>query len=54
MSGNFKATRWWRIIDSNGELWCETSSQQEAEDSVRPGDTLQRLYERTEQRWMDW
>jgi hypothetical protein len=50
-----KPGRWWRVVDSNGELWCETSNEKQARDSMRPGDTLQRMYhcERTEWRNVD-
>ena len=43
--------RWWRVIAPNGTLWCETSDEQEARDALRPGDTLFRQWQRTEQEW---
>ena len=38
-------TRWWRAVGADGELWCESSDEAEVRDSMRPGDTLQRLWE---------
>lgn len=45
--------RWWRVISPNDTLWCETSSEQEARDYMRPGDRLQRLWVRQEEEWRD-
>lgn len=36
--------RWWRVTAPDGELWCETTDEQEARANVRPGDTLARLF----------
>jgi hypothetical protein len=36
--------RWWRVVDPEGRLWCETSNEQEARRAVRPGDSLQHLW----------
>lgn len=36
--------RWWRVLDPKGEIWCETSNEREARDSMRAGDTLYRLW----------
>ena len=46
-------TRWWRVLADDGSLWAETSNEAEARLLMRPGDTLQRLYERAEQRWVE-
>lgn len=43
--------RWWRVLTPTGALWCETSDEREARDSMRPGDTLQRQFVRTEKEW---
>lgn len=46
--------RWWRVLDANGDLWCETSDEQEAREALltAPGPArLERLYVRTEYRW---
>ena len=43
--------RWWRVTAPDGTLWCETSDEQEARSSVRPGDTLERLWRRVEEEW---
>lgn len=40
----WEPSRWWRVIAPDGSLWCETSSESEARDNVRLGDTLQRLW----------
>lgn len=53
-------TRWWRVLDVDGSIWCETSDEDEARDELReshidnnddlvygeivPGRKLQRLY----------
>ena len=36
--------RWWRVLAADGSLWCETSEEYEARESLRPGDLLQRQY----------
>lgn len=43
--------RWWRVIDADGELWCETSREFEAREAMRPGDKLQRLYRADQKEW---
>lgn len=40
----WEAARWWRVIAPDGSVWCETSDETEARDSLRPGDVLQRAY----------
>jgi hypothetical protein len=50
-SGEWYRTRWWRVIDPDGELWCETSDGEEALASMREGDTLQLLWAREEREW---
>lgn len=45
--------RWWRVIAPDGSLWCETSDEEEARESVRPGDRLQRNYEFMVREWRD-
>lgn len=53
ITGQWYEGRWWRVIGPDGELWCETSDGDEARESMRPGDTLQRIWEREEQQWRD-
>lgn len=36
--------RWWRVLGPDGSLWCETSDKDEARESMRPRDVLQRQY----------
>lgn len=45
-------TKWWRAVGADGGLWRESSD--EVRESMRPGDTLQRLW-RTEpiEEWRD-
>lgn len=45
--------RWWQVLAPDGSLWCGTSDEQEARAAMRPGDRLQRLMQRVEQRWID-
>lgn len=45
--------RWWRVVSADGSLWCETSDEDEARESMRPGDTLCRLWERHDSEWRD-
>jgi hypothetical protein len=45
--------RWWQVINPAGQLWCETSSESEARAAVRPGDTLRRMYVRSESKWVN-
>ena len=52
-TAGWRPGRWWRVIGNDGELWCETSVEREARDSMRPGDTLQRLFEATAEEWRD-
>ena len=41
---DWKPGRWWRVVSSTGDLWCETSSESEAREAMRPGDRLLRLW----------
>lgn len=50
------AGRWWRVLASDGSVWCETSVESEARAAVRPrrGDRLQRLHQTSVQyEWSD-
>lgn len=47
----FEPTRWWRVLDEDGYLWCETSVEGEARASMLAGHVLQRLHQRTEYEW---
>jgi hypothetical protein len=43
--------RWWRVLAPDGSLWCETSDEDEARSAMRPGDVLQRFWQRTLTEW---
>lgn len=45
--------RWWRSIGPDGDLWGESSNEAEIRAMARPGDTIQRLYERNESEWRE-
>lgn len=45
--------RWWRVLDANGFLWCETSDEAEARAAMRPGDRLVRHHVRELHEWRD-
>lgn len=47
----WRPTRWWRVIAPDGSVWAETSDEDEARSRVRPGDRLERLFERRETEW---
>lgn len=51
--GEWFRGRWWRVIGPDGELWCETSDEDEARESMRPGDKIQRIWEREDREWRD-
>lgn len=45
LHASIRPGRWWRVIEPDGSLWCETSSVKEARNSMRPGDRLERWWE---------
>jgi hypothetical protein len=47
----WQPTRWWRALGADGELWCESSDEQEVREAVRPGDRVEHLWSRTEYDW---
>lgn len=49
--GTWEPGRWWRVVDPAGGVWCETSSEQEARESMRPGDELFRWWQLTASEW---
>lgn len=49
----WEAGRWWRVLGPDGKLWNETSSEEEARESMRPGDRLQRLWLAEKREWRD-
>ncbi|OKH81620.1 hypothetical protein EB73_28010 [Mycobacterium sp. SWH-M3] len=50
-SDGWEPGRWWRVTGPDGQLWCETSDEDEARARVRPGDTLERLWRCVEEEW---
>jgi hypothetical protein len=46
----WEPTKWWRVTRDK-TLWCETSSEDEARDSMQPGDVLQQLWKIEEREW---
>lgn len=51
MDDSWKSSRWWRVIAPDGSLWGESSDPEELREGMRPGDRLERSYERTEMKW---
>jgi hypothetical protein len=49
----FEPTGWWRVLEPDGKLWRESSYKKECTESMRPGDRLQRMYEKTDYEWRD-
>ena len=49
--GNWVPTGWWRVVNRDGQIWCETGNQQEALDSMQPGHILYELYEKKQTQW---
>ena len=45
LHASIRPGRWWRVIAPDGSLWCETSSEDEAREEMRPGDRLERWWE---------
>ena len=44
LHASIRPGRWWRVIAPDGSLWCETSSEDEAREEMRPGDRLERWF----------
>lgn len=53
MNDGWMMGRWWRVVDPDGSLWCETSNEQEARSFMREGDRLYKLWVREEQEWRE-
>jgi hypothetical protein len=51
MNGEWQPTRWWRVVGPSGNLWAESSDEQEIREMARPGDQIEHLYSRTESEW---
>lgn len=52
MTKPWKPSRWWRVL-RDGELWLETSVEEEAREAMKPGDKLQHMYYYEEYEWRD-
>lgn len=49
-------TRWWRVVEADDRVWCESSDEAEARQALATcptGGRLQRLYDRVEREWRD-
>jgi alkylated DNA nucleotide flippase Atl1 len=44
---------WWRVTAPDGSVRAESRDEQECRELTRPGDTLARLEQRTEFRWVE-
>lgn len=53
MQAEWKPGRWWRVTDADGDIWCETSVEDEARDAADDieGAVVARQYVRTESEW---
>lgn len=51
ISNDYHPGRWWRVLDPDGSVWCETSDEREARESMRPGDALFRLFVLDRREW---
>lgn len=49
--GEWVRGRWWRVVAPDGSLWCETSSEKEARENMRPDDTLWKLWVQESREW---
>lgn len=49
----WKMGRWWRAVGPDGELWAESSDEEEVRRLARPTDTVQNLWEKHEREWRD-
>lgn len=49
----FEPTGWWRLLDSAGNIKCESSDRKEIRAFWEAGDKIQRLYEKTQAEWRD-
>jgi len=43
--------RWWRVIAPDGSVWCESSSEAENREAMRPGDRLERSWVLSAEEW---
>ena len=42
---DWQPTRWWRSVGPDGELWGESSNEQEIRRMARPTDRIEQLWE---------
>lgn len=58
MDADWAPSRWWRVADLDGRVWCETSNEREAHAKFQTcpyeAPRLYRLYERSEREWRLW
>lgn len=54
---NLYPTRWYRVVNSANEIWCETSDEEEARAALGTcpgGGTLFRRFEWRHDQWIEW
>lgn len=49
----YQPGRWWRLLSPKGELLVETSSRDDILRFYKLGDTIERLYIRTDSEWRE-
>lgn len=52
LTPEWEPTVWWRVIARNGSLKLETRYEDEAREAWMPGEALQRLYQKTDEKWV--
>lgn len=43
--------RWWRAVAPDGEVWAESSDEDDVRERARPGDRIEREWRRAESEW---
>lgn len=49
---DYRPTGWWRAIDSEGKLWCESSDKAEVLARARPTDIVQYQVRAVSEKWV--
>ena len=40
----WEPTRWWRAIGADGQVWCESTDEDEVRSAARPTDAIEQLW----------